>query len=166
MRCLPGCANNSRRLKWWNLVPRSPGRTTARASIMLWGSKPRISLNGQCARCPSRVARARPARADVACSTLFLPLQFVSQVDHLADVVLHVGGALHDHIKAGCGIRACARVWAWPVAGRLRPDRLLHHGDGVVEALERFVLRRRIEVVKLARAIANVAGLGDLRADV
>jgi hypothetical protein len=29
---------------------------------------------------------------------LLLPL--VAEINHLADVVLHVGGALHDHVEA------------------------------------------------------------------
>src|ERR1700693_1282432 len=49
---------------------------------------------------------------------------------------------------------------------RLRADGFENHLYGIVEALESLVLRRRIGVVEFARAVAHVAGLGDLRANV
>jgi hypothetical protein len=38
--------------------------------------------------------------------TASVPLPFVTEIDHLANVVLHVSGALHDHVEAVLGNRA------------------------------------------------------------
>lgn len=43
------------------------------------------------------------------CATLSPP--FVPQVDHLSDVMLHVRGALHDHVQPVRGVRAHPRVF-------------------------------------------------------
>ena len=95
---------------------------------------------------------------------LFVP--FVTKINHLADVVLHVGGALHDHVKPIERVGADAGIVGGPVLGRLRVDGSDDDRDGVVEVVESLIFRRRIRVVELARAIADIAGLRDLRADV
>jgi hypothetical protein len=61
------------------------------------------------------------------------------QINHLADVVLHVGGALHHHGEAISRIGADAGVLRRPVLGRLRVDGRENHIHGVVEAFESFV---------------------------
>jgi hypothetical protein len=39
---------------------------------------------------------------------LLLPAELIPEVDHLADVVLHVGGTIDDHVETGFGIAADA----------------------------------------------------------
>jgi hypothetical protein len=39
-----------------------------------------------------------------------LPLPLVGQINHLADVMLHVSGALYDHVEAVLGGGAHARI--------------------------------------------------------
>ena len=96
-----------------------------------------------------------------------LPLPFVVEIDHLADVVLDVCRTLQDHVEASvCGscrrpsilptsLRAIARGWfrrtiATASSKRFRASSF-DGGFGIVE---------------FARAVADVAGLRDLRADV
>jgi hypothetical protein len=42
----------------------------------------------------------------------------VREVDHLADVMLHVRGALHHHIEAIATVCADPAVWLQPVDDR------------------------------------------------
>lgn len=93
-------------------------------------------------------------------------LPLIDDVDHLADVVLHVRRALQDHVEADCGIRAGARVFCRPIFGRLRSDGLHDHGNCIIEAFQSFFSRRRIRVVEFARPVAHISRLRNLRTDV
>jgi len=68
----------------------------------------------------------------------------------------------------GClsALAPTAGIISGPLLRRLRANGSDDHGDGVVEVFESFVFRRRIRVVELPRAVADVASLRDLRADV
>ncbi len=103
---------------------------------------------------------------DLRNSRSVLPLPLVAEIDHLADVVLHMGGALDDHVEAVERVGANAGIVGGPVLRRLRGDGSDDHGDGVGEAFERFVCRRRIRVGEFTRAVADVASLRNLCADV
>ena len=95
-----------------------------------------------------------------------LPIPLIREVDHLAYVMLHVRGTLHDHIEAVRGVRANAGIFCRPILSRLGADGLLHHGDGRVKPLQSLLFRRRIRVGEFQRAVADIAGLCDLCADV
>src|SRR5579872_391035 len=97
-------------------------------------------------------------------STLSLP--FVAEVNHLAEVMLHVSGALHDHVETITAICADCRIWLRPIAGRLSPDGLDHHLDCIIQPLQRFLFRRRIRLGEFAGAVAYVSGLRYLGSDV
>src|SRR5580698_8182732 len=55
-------------------------------------------------------------------SVLGLSLPLVTKIDHLADVVLHVGRALRHHCKVVLGIGAGGCVSGRPILGRVRAD--------------------------------------------
>jgi len=95
-----------------------------------------------------------------------LPLPFVIEIDHLANVVLNVSAANHHYVEASFGIGAGAGVFCRPIFSRLPADSFENHIHGVVKPLESLVFRRRIRIVEFARAIADVAGPRDLCADV
>jgi len=71
---------------------------------------------------------------------LTLSLPFVAEINHLADMMLHVSGALHDHVETIAATCAYARIWLRPVAGGLSADGLDHYLDCVIQALQRFFL--------------------------
>jgi hypothetical protein len=99
-------------------------------------------------------------------SGLRLPLEFVFEIDHLANVVLHVSSALQNHFKAIPGIGTDAGIFCRPTVGRLRFDCFQRYVYGVIEAFESFVFRGGIGIIELAGTITDVTGLRDLRADV
>ena len=95
-----------------------------------------------------------------------LSIPLITKIDHLSDVVLHMGSALYDHVQAIACIGADAGIISGPVLSRLRVYGSDDYGNRFIEALESFVFRRRIRIVEFARSVANVASVRDLRADV
>ncbi len=93
-------------------------------------------------------------------------LQFVGEVDHLSNVMLDVGGALQEDGEAGVEVGAVGGVGAGPIFRGLIFYAGEDHGDGLVEETQGLVFGGRIGIIEFARAVANVAGLRDLRADV
>src|SRR4030081_2080644 len=77
-----------------------------------------------------------------------------------------MGSALYDHVQSIACIGADAGIISGTVLSRLRVYGSDDYGNRFIEPLESFVFRRRIRIVEFARAVANVAGLCDLRADV
>src|SRR5450755_3281181 len=108
----------------------------------------------------------QPTRASALLNCARLPLPLVAEINHLPDVMLDVRGALHDHVETRLRIRAHTRIFRRPIVAGLRADGLEHHSNGVIKAFESFVFRRTTRVVKFARAVADISGLSDLRADV
>src|SRR5579864_999692 len=114
-----------------------------------------------------------PARDSFSCTMLFhhrgtesalsdhssmtrLSLPPVAEVDHLSDVMLHVGGALHNHVEAVFTVCADRGVWLRPVDGRLTANCLDHHRDCVVQKLQSLLLRWRIGLGEFASAVTDV----------
>jgi hypothetical protein len=56
-----------------------------------------------------------------------LCLPFMSEINHLADVVLDVRRALHDHVESIAAVRSDGGVRLRPVSGRLTANCLNHH---------------------------------------
>src|SRR5580704_9126712 len=70
----------------------------------------------------SRPGNSSGATSPCGCTGLELfscssQLKFVAQINHLADVVLHVRSALNDHVEAVRGIRTHSRIWHGPIFG-------------------------------------------------
>jgi hypothetical protein len=95
-----------------------------------------------------------------------LSIPLITKIDHLSDVVLHMGRALHDNIETIERIGGNAGIISGPVLRQLRVDGSDDHGDGIGEAPKSLIFRWRIRIVEFARSVANVASVRDLRADV
>lgn len=80
--------------------------------------------------------------------------------------MLHVSGALHDHVETITAIYPNSRIWLRPIATRLSADGIDHHLDSIPQPLQRFFFRGRIWFGEFAGAVAYVSGLRYLGSDV
>ena len=108
---------------------------------------------------------ALPGTGDTALSGSFR--QFLHEIDDLAGVMVGVGGHAHEASEARVGARlARIGIRGHPIAGSLLANGRDDHGDGGVEIGQHFFLGVLGRVAEFERAVADVAGVRDMRADV
>jgi hypothetical protein len=93
------------------------------------------------------------------------PFECLDQVTHLADVVIHVGGANEKQTQASVD-RGLLGYLCHKGFIMLRFERARYHVDGLMKREKQIVKRIPYRVDKFMLAIADISRTGDQRSDV